>query len=64
MSVIQVRGTCDPAEIAALVAALSAASAPGSAPQRSGYERWRQTRLTAVRSATHPHHAPATAELH
>ena len=49
MTPLRVTGTTDPAEIAAVLAAVSSARA--RQPEPSGYERWRQTRLAAVRKA-------------
>ena len=47
MTAVRVTGTTDPAEIAAVLAAVSAASR--SQPQPSGYERWRRQRIEALR---------------
>jgi hypothetical protein len=45
--VLRVRGTTDPADIAAVVAALS--SARSDRPEPSAYERWRAGRVAALR---------------
>ena len=50
MTPVRVTGTTDPAEIAAVLAAVVASRAV-PAPQRSAYERWRRTRVDAVRRA-------------
>lgn len=52
--VVRVRGTDDPTEIAAVVAAVvGAASAASTRPRQTasdGYERWRRQRLAALRA--------------
>lgn len=53
MNAIRVRGSADPDEIAAVLAAVLGAAATGTGqPGRTpaaGYERWRDTRLQALR---------------
>ncbi|HZZ97401.1 MAG TPA: hypothetical protein VFE19_10305 [Jatrophihabitantaceae bacterium] len=47
MTPVRVTGTTDPAEIAAVLAAVSSARA--EQPQQGAYERWRRARVTALR---------------
>ncbi len=49
MTPVRVTGTTDPAEIAAVLAAVS--SARVRQPEQSAYERWRRGRVAAVRKA-------------
>jgi len=50
---VRVTGTTDPAEIAAVIAAISAARVGGAdtATPVSGYEQWRQRRVAALRAS-------------
>jgi hypothetical protein len=47
--VVRVSGSSEPADIAAVLAAL--ASRSSAAPELSAYERWRRTRTAALRAS-------------
>jgi hypothetical protein len=49
VSAVRVTGTTDPVEIATALTALFAARG-STAPAPTGYERWRERRLSALRS--------------
>jgi hypothetical protein len=49
MNAVRVTGTADPAEIAAVLAVVSATRS--RAGRTSSYERWREARITALRTS-------------